>query len=436
MSNNPWITTNLLGPLGLVVSNGNLYIANNFTLDAITCPPNGATTIGQLNLATLNNNSTWTQCLLENEQQNFLAADGNFLYCADSNNVYKIDITGPTLVWTNTTIDITYSDNPYGVCVANGFLYVSCKNNLYKISLDGSTVTVWVTGGGNGGWGISSDGINLYVPGFTNSIDVYRLADASLQPSLTGLPSAEYVNCLYANGILYAMDSVTNNITQFNLTAGTNSTFATVLPVGGVGGGGGYGLAIDSNYLYASNYVNNSLSRFPLIANSNICFPAGTPIETDQGIVNIDLLDPRIHTIKGESILHITKTVTLDKYLIAFEKNSVSRNIPTEKTLMTQEHKILFEGQLVPAYRFLNHSKEVKKVKYSGEVLYNVLLAKHTVMNVNGLICETLHPENIIAKLYTKEFDYTERHDIVFQMNNSLEKKDLQGYKSALQRLR
>jgi hypothetical protein len=57
-------------------------------------------------------------------------------------------------------------------------------------------------------------------------------------------------------------------------------------------------------------------------------------------------------------------------------------------------------------------------------------------MNVNGLLCETLHPENIIAKLYTKAFDNTERQDIIFQMNNSLEKKDLQGYKSALKRLR
>ena len=430
MSNNPWITTNLSEPRGLVVSNGNLYIANS---NPIVCPEAvSGTPIGQLNLSSLNNNSTWSQCLLANTQS-FLAADGNFLYCADTLNVYKIDITGPTL----TSFAPSIPQFPYGVCVANGFLYVSCSNlpsgNLYKISLDGLTVTEWVTGGGGGGWGISSDNVNLYVSLSTNSISVYRLADASQQVSLNGPPSAEYVNCLYANGILYAMDSITNNITQFNVSTGTNSTFATVLPLGG---GGGYGLAIDSNYLYASNDINNSLSRFPLIANSNICFPAGTPIETDQGKVSIELLDPRMHTIHGQHILHITKTVTLDKYLIAFEKNSVSRNMPTEKTLMSREHKVLFEGQLVPAYRFLDHSREVKKVKYSGEVLYNVLLAKHTVMNVNGLLCETLHPENIIAKLYTKAFDNTERQDIIFQMNNSLEKKDLQGYKSALKRLR
>jgi len=134
---------------------------------------------------------------------------------------------------------------------------------------------------------------------------------------------------------------------------------------------------------------------------SNICFPAGTPVQTDQGIFDIDLLHPGIHTIHGEPILHITKTVTLDKYLICFEANSLKRNIPTKKTIMSKDHKIEFGGQMVSAERFLNHSQAVKKVKYTGEVLYNVLLPGYSTIIVNGLRCETLHPENSIAKLYT-----------------------------------
>ena len=431
MSNNPWIS-DISNPLGLVVSNGNLYVG---TFSTISCSDIlQGTPITQVNLANVNINTTWSNCLLE-KIQTVLAADGNFLYGTDGElgtYVNKIDITGPSLEWSK---EFQAGQSNTGVCVTNGFLYVSYRFNIYKSTLDGETFAEWVN---VGGYGSTSDGINLYVADGANTINIFPLSNPLLQSSLTGPLGVTYISCIYANGILYALDTTSNNITQFNLTAGTNSTFAKVLPVNDVGGGGAYGLAIDSNYLYATNFGSASVSRFPLspTPTSNICFPAGTPIETDQGKVNIELLDPRIHTIKGKPILHITKTVTLDKYLIAFEKNSVSRNMPTEKTLMSREHKVLFEGQLVPAYRFLDHSREVKKVKYSGEVLYNVLLAKHTVMNVNGLLCETLHPENIIAKLYTKAFDNTERQDIIFQMNNSLEKKDLQGYKSALKRLR
>jgi len=136
----------------------------------------------------------------------------------------------------------------------------------------------------------------------------------------------------------------------------------------------------------------------PLI--SDICFPAGTPIKTDQGIITIELLDPNKHTIRGEPILYITQTTTLDKYLISFEKNSLNRNCPSQKTIMSKDHRLEFEGQMVPAYRFLDFSDQVKKVTYNGEILYNVLLPKYGKVDVNNLVCETLHPENQVAQLY------------------------------------
>jgi len=168
---------------------------------------------------------------------------------------------------------------------------------------------------------------------------------------------------------------------------------------------------------------------------SNICFPAGTPIKTDQGSVNIELLDKRIHTINKHTILHITRTTTLDKYLIKFEKNALNRNCPSQKTIMTKDHLLEFQGRMVPAYRFLDYSDQVKKVKYNGEVLYNVLLAQHGKMEVNNLVCETLHPENIIAKLYTAHYMDHERTAIVNQLNNSLQTRDLSAYKDVLSRL-
>ena len=166
---------------------------------------------------------------------------------------------------------------------------------------------------------------------------------------------------------------------------------------------------------------------------SNICFPAGTPITTDQGLINIEHLDKLQHTIASQPITHITQTRTLDKYLISFEKNSIARNVPTQQTVMSKDHKIEFDGKLVPAYRFLDYSREVKKIKYNGEVLYNVLLQQHSLMNVNGLICETLHPENIIAKLYTNNYLDEERNTIIFELNDSLIKRDLPKYKALLE---
>jgi len=141
---------------------------------------------------------------------------------------------------------------------------------------------------------------------------------------------------------------------------------------------------------------------FAVIPNSDICFPAGTPISTNQGLVPIEALDTNLHTIHGKPIVGITKTTTFDKYLICFEKSSLGRNIPNQRTIMSKDHRIEFESRMVPAYRFLDFSREVKKVNYSGEVLYNVLLEDYEKMTVNNLICETLHPENAVANLLRK----------------------------------
>jgi hypothetical protein len=142
----------------------------------------------------------------------------------------------------------------------------------------------------------------------------------------------------------------------------------------------------------------------PIPVISDICFPAGTPIKTDQGVINIELLQTGIHTIRGQVIEHVTQTVTRDNYLIAFEPSALDYNVPTKTTIMSKDHCIVFKGQLVPAHRFLNpyydYYGRVKKVTYSGEILYNVLLATHGVMEVNNMRCETLHPANLIAKMY------------------------------------
>jgi hypothetical protein len=184
------------------------------------------------------------------------------------------------------------------------------------------------------------------------------------------------------------------------------------------GGGGGWGIA------YA-----------PPPPITNICFPAGTPIQTDQGIVLIEKLDIHNNTINHKAIRHITQSVTLDKYLISLDKHSLGRNVPNKKTIMTKDHKIMFEGRLVPAYRFLDYSDQVKKVKYNGELLYNVILTDYGLMNVNDLVCETLHPENIIAKLYISNYTVDETNNLISELNTSLIERDFTRYTKIINKI-
>ena len=164
--------------------------------------------------------------------------------------------------------------------------------------------------------------------------------------------------------------------------------------------------------------------------NSDICFPAGTKILTDQGIVDIETINPDMHTINNKHIVDITKTVSLDKYLVEFEKNALGLNCPTENTRISQKHKIYYKGEMWEAKTFLGKFDKVVKVTYNGEILYNVLMDEHSLMLVNNLVCETLHPDNIIAKLFTKKCKYNDgaRDKIYGLLTDFLIKSDHKSY--------
>lgn len=131
----------------------------------------------------------------------------------------------------------------------------------------------------------------------------------------------------------------------------------------------------------------------------DICFVAGTPITTDQGIIDIDKIDPLVNTIGNKKIVGISKTISNEKYLVTFCKDALGVNCPIKKTTVSETHKVLCNGQMVKAIDLVNpNNDKIKKKKYRGQFLYNILMEKHSVVNVNGMICETLDPENEIAK--------------------------------------
>jgi hypothetical protein len=159
-------------------------------------------------------------------------------------------------------------------------------------------------------------------------------------------------------------------------------------------------------------YTCDDIIQIPLYGSpvppiSNICFPAGTPVNTDQGIIPIEKINPNIHTINKKPIVDIIRTIYNDKYLIGFKKNAISINCPSQFTVMTKNHKIIWQGRKLEAESFLYRYENVVKVKYSGQILYNVLMEEHSEMVINNMVCETLDPNNTVAKLYKRTSKYT-----------------------------
>jgi hypothetical protein len=249
--------------------------------------------------------------------------------------------------------------------------------------------------------------------------------DASANASLNVLENVWTDIDLNATNVPYLLSSFTNAL--YNPNSGTNAIDSSnsllsdcsfsIVSVNGLNPYDYPGITINSNTgdisfnsLSDGTYEVNVLARnandgysIGTFTNtiSNICFPAGTPIVTNQGIIAINKINPDIHTIRNKKIVAITKTVSPDKYLVKFEKDALSANLPSEATTMTQNHMLFYKGKMIKAKEFLKtHNESVSKVPYNGQVLYNVLMEEHDKMVVNNLICETLHPENYVAKMY------------------------------------
>ena len=160
----------------------------------------------------------------------------------------------------------------------------------------------------------------------------------------------------------------------------------------------------------------NSLS-LPL---SNICFLENSLVSTDQGFIKIQNIDEDIHTINNKEIVCLTKTVTEEPHLICIEKNALGKNIPSQDTFLSYNHKILCNGELVSASELLDTNNKIYKVRYTGETLYNILMKDYEEIEVNSLKCETLHPQNRVAHLYLLLKEQPEEyHQYIIQNYNA-----------------
>jgi len=218
--------------------------------------------------------------------------------------------------------------------------------------------------------------------------------------------------------------------TTFGL-AGTGLVLEDIIPSNPSYVEEGFSLAIqpDGKILLGGTFQNNRqfsfiLARYfgfppyppptPIVP---ICFPAGTPVTTDQGEINIELIDPDVHTIFNKKIVAITETIMLENNIVCFEKNSLGYNIPNKKTYISNYHGIIHNGKLIQANKFVGRLPGVYYKKYNNEILYNVLMEKHYIIKINNIRVETLNPLNFVAQLYTKNYTPEEKTNLILEMN-------------------
>lgn len=232
-----------------------------------------------------------------------------------------------------------------------------------------------------------------------------------------------YLNKKFGNkGFLLFNNATTDTSFNYLCTAATLDASSNILLTG----------FTDLNGTSGSRNDDAIFTRFngpsiPVV--SRTCFPVGTPVVTDQGIIAIDDIDELKHTIRGKKIVAVTSVVSDEDHLISIEKDALGKNIPSQKTLVTQNHRILHKGSMVKAKKLVDlvDNGLIKKTDYSGEILYNILLEEQGKMVVNNMITETLDPENGIAKLYKKfklsNLTESEKNQVIVELNKELASK-------------
>ena len=162
-----------------------------------------------------------------------------------------------------------------------------------------------------------------------------------------------------------------------------------------------YRSASTLGYFFQSNII---VFKFP-IPIGNICFSEETIITTDQGFIEINKIIPFYHSINNKQIKAVTKIILGEEYAIFINKDAIEPSYPNKDTIITANHLILVDNELIPAINcIMKNPNKIKKIPYKNNYMYNILLDDYSLIKANGLITETLHPKNEIAIDYL-DFD-------------------------------
>jgi hypothetical protein len=325
-----------------------------------------------------------------------------------ANNCYSVgtfSVTGTGIYGANAE-----DDSPTNCYSANGSWTNSAANARLTGLPDPIVGTVWVNRGTDTPYELNNMGFTPY----TIENIVLIEGDPTLRQTYSisnyqgGASQAAIIDDL-SYSILQINDSLPSEystITINSVTGAISTTSGTALDV--------YTLYIRNEGSYNITTVELTVTEAPV---TPICFPAGTLVLTDQGEVAIDKLNIKKHTISGKKIVAVTQTIPLDKYLICMEKNSISHNVPNRRTIISKNHKVMVDNKLMECEKLVQYVPSIYKIPYNKNILYNVLLDHYSVMSINNLMVETLHPNNMIAKIYTGNFSQLQKNRLIQSLN-------------------
>jgi len=291
----------------------------------------------------------------------------------------------------------TFGNNPFTITqpssTSNGtFSYVSSDESIATIS--GNTVTI--VGAGTTTIVAIQQATTEYTSGIVST--TFQVNKASPSISVFSIPTKTVGDIPFTiTPPTSTSDGAFSYVSSNTLVATVSGNIVTIVGQGTT--------TITATQAATTNYTSgirsSSLTVNQIIPIGDICFPAGTPITTNQGLIPIEKINPDIHTIRNKPIVAITKTIyATNKYLVCFEKDSLGNNIPSQKTIISKNHKIFYNGKMVKACGLVGLNDKITKIEYNNELLYNVLMENHDKMVVNNLICETLDPTSIVAEFY------------------------------------
>jgi len=134
-------------------------------------------------------------------------------------------------------------------------------------------------------------------------------------------------------------------------------------------------------------------------AGDAICFTGDAKVLTKNGEKRIDMVvsgDIIVdHNGRHYDVKDTIHVVNSAKLLIHISKDALSANCPTSDTIVSPEHQILYRGVWTKAQDLTYYPgvREIEPEPY--QYVYHLTLSNGDHMIVNGMIAETLHPDNI-----------------------------------------
>jgi len=308
-------------------------------------------------------------------------------------------------------------DSPTNCYSANGS-WTNSAANARLTGLPSPIIgSVWVNRGVDTPYELYNIG---YTPYTIQNIDLFEGVPVIQQVYILTGQQGSTLQAGIVSGLSYSILQINNSgpseypTITINTTTGSISTALTTQV-------GVYNLYVRNLGSYNITTLELTVTETPV---TPICFPAGTLVLTDQGEVAIDKLNIKKHTISGKKIVAITQTIPMDKYLICMEKNSISHNVPNRRTIISKNHKVMVDNKLMECEKLVQYVPSIYKIPYNKNILYNVLLDHYSVMSINNLMVETLHPNNMIAKIYTGNFSQVQKNTLIQSLNKYTKRRN------------